>query len=533
MAASAVTRRASSMTTATPADDVIVIGAGLAGLTAAAHLAARGLTTLVLDPDQHWPGGRLAGGDPHRFSYNGREWSFRDEHGVHAIWGGYLNLRATLERFTTTRLQLSHGEEWINRWGKQVRRLEAGSAIQSRWIPAPFHYLQLLFNPHIWANISPWDFLSLPGVLASILLTVGVDPLREGRAWDGLKQRDFFTGWTPNLKATFQGLGVNLLAASSDDNSLAAYVATLRFYTMLRRDSWQMAYYPEDAGTSVIAPLVQHLEAHGGRLRRGQTVTRLEQDDAGWWVSAADTHGLVRRYRARQVVLAAHPSGAERLLLNSPATQTEARQLIFPTSTQSAVVRLWYSASPREGVQGGMLTGDFVPDNFFWLHRLYSDYRQWHLDTGGSTIEVHFYPDHARANLPDQNLLVLAAADVQAAFPELRGTFVYGTVRRNSKVHTRFRVPDDHSLHVVTPWPGLFACGDWIGHDTPSFWMERAATTGIAAANEVLRACDQPAYDVLYPPRPELPVRVLGGLMRGGRRVFRPLVRLRRRLRQR
>lgn len=516
--------RASSMMAATLANEpfeVVVIGGGLAGLTAAAHLAARGVAPLVLDADQHWSGGRLAGGDSHTFSYQGRDWSFHDEHGVHAIWGGYVNLRATLERFTTTRLQPSFGEEWINRWGKHVRRIEAGSAIRSRWIPAPFHYLQLLFNPAIWANISPWDFLSLPGVLASIFLTVGVDPIREGKSWDGLTLNDFFTGWTPNLKATFKGLGVNLLAAPVEQISLSGFIAALRFYTMLRRDSWQMSYYPEAAGTSVIAPLVQHIEAHGGHVQRGGTAIRLEREGALWRVSVAASDGTIRHVLTQHIVLATHPSGAQRLLTMSPSTSETASNLIFPASTQSAVVRMWFSAAPREGVQGGMLTGDFVPDNYFWLHRLYSDYRQWHLETGGSAMEVHFYPDKKHANLPDANLLVMATTEVQTAFPELRGTFVYGTVRRNSKVHTVFRVPDSKSLHVVTPFENVFACGDWIGHDTPSLWMERATTTGIAAANEVLSRTGKAPFEILYPPKPELLVRVLEKVLRGVRWVIR------------
>lgn len=511
-----------------PADEVIVLGAGLAGLSAAAHLTARGVPVRLLEADQRWAGGRLAGGDPHTFTYQGRVWQFHDEHGVHAVWGGYLNLRALLERFTTTRLQPSNGEEWINRWGRAVRRIEAGSAIRSRWIPAPFHYLQLLLRPSIWANISPWDFLSLPGLLISILLTVGVDPIREGKAWDGLHQKDFFRGWTPNLKATFQGLGVNLLAAPADENALAALVAALRFYTMLRRDSWAMSYYPQDAGTSVIAPLVAFIQRSGGQLHQGQTAVRIDYDGVCWHVIAEDAHGHTRTFRAPHIILALHPSGAERLLAASPFTQTAAATLRFPSSVASAVVRLWYATSPPEGAAGGMLTGDFVPDNFFWLHRLYPDYAQWHAATGGSAVEVHFYPSHQHASLPDHNLMALAASDVQLAFPTLRGAFVYGAVRRNSKVHTRFRVPDQHSLHVHTPWPSCWACGDWVGYDTPSLWMERAATTGIAAANAILAQHDLPLYPILYPPPPELPVRALSGLVRSGRWLLRPLVRRRR-----
>lgn len=515
---------------------VLVVGGGLAGLTAAVHLAAAGLPPLLLEADALWPGGRLAGGEPDCFVHEGREWCFRPEHGMHALWGGYANLRASIERFLPDLvLQPSYGEEWINRWGREVRYIEAGSAVRSRWLPAPFHYLQLLFHPHIWASITPLDFLSLPGFLNSILLTVGLDPLREKRALDGLNMREYFRGWTPNLRATFTGLGQNLLAAPAAEIDLAAFIAALRFYTVLRRDSWQMHYLPADAHSSLVGPLAARIEAEGGQVRCGFTALRLEQVDGGWRVVAEDgVGGGLRSFYARQVLLAVQPDAAKRLLLAGPDTAPAASTMVFPGSLRSVVVRLWFAQSPREGTAGGMFTGDFVPDNFFWLHRLYDDARAWHEATGGSVVELHFYGEDALMEQPERHLMIVAIDEIQRAFPELRGSFVHGVVRRNSKTHPRFRVPTDESLFVDTPWPGLYACGDWVGYDTPSFWMERSAVTGIAAANRALSAEGLPTWALLPPPPPELLVRLLqGGIGLLRRLLGPPLVWLLRTLRGR
>jgi len=64
------------------AQRVLVVGGGLAGLSAALHLAERGLAPLVLEADPRYPGGRVAARD--EVEVNG--WCFRLEHGVHAIW---------------------------------------------------------------------------------------------------------------------------------------------------------------------------------------------------------------------------------------------------------------------------------------------------------------------------------------------------------------------------------------------------------------------------------------------------------------
>ena len=40
---------------------VIIVGGGLAGLTAALHLAERGMKPLILEADEQFAGGRIAG----------------------------------------------------------------------------------------------------------------------------------------------------------------------------------------------------------------------------------------------------------------------------------------------------------------------------------------------------------------------------------------------------------------------------------------------------------------------------------------
>ncbi|HEX2621521.1 MAG TPA: FAD-dependent oxidoreductase [Phototrophicaceae bacterium] len=512
---------------------VVVIGGGLAGLAAAAHLSARGVPPLILEASSAWAGGRLCGGDPDIFDHNGRTWSFKPDHGVHALWGGYVNMRAMLERFTSIQLQLSSGEEWINRWRRDVHRVEAGNAVRSGWIPAPFHYLQLLFRPRFWLTINPLDFLSLPGFLFSVLWTVGLDPLKEQIALDGLMMSEYFRGWTPNLRATFTGLGANLLAANPESISLTAFIAALRFYTLLRKDAWKMWYLPGNSHDYLIQPLIDHIEQSGGQIVMGATAQSIERHNSGWRVVFEDDarRGL-RSIFTEHVILAINAPAAQRLLSASPDFAPPAEKIQFPKALRTVAVRLWFNKQPREGASSGMCTGDFQIDNFFWLHRLYDEFADWR-DQGGSAVEVHIYGSETMLDQSDANLLIVAVNEIQNAFPELRGHFVHGAVRRNSRTHTRFRVPDSNSLSVVTPWIGVYACGDWIGYTTPSFWMERATTTGIAAANEVLKNTGHQLFPVLQPPEPELLVRLLALLVRGIRLIFRPVVAGLRRLRHR
>jgi phytoene dehydrogenase-like protein len=70
--------------------DIVVVGAGLAGLTAAATAAATGATTLVVDA--HQPGGRASTDERGRFKFN---------RGAHALYNGGA-AEATLARLGVT-----------------------------------------------------------------------------------------------------------------------------------------------------------------------------------------------------------------------------------------------------------------------------------------------------------------------------------------------------------------------------------------------------------------------------------------------
>lgn len=512
---------------------VVVIGAGLAGLTAAAHLAARDVPPLVLEADLEWPGGRMAGGPPDVFEYDGRTWSFHTEHGVHALWGNYDNMRAVLDRFTGVRLYESEGEEWIDRLGMNVWVAEAGTAVRWTWLPAPFHYWQLLLRPRFWTAISIFDLFSFPGFMMSVLLTLSFDPIMEEIGLDGLMMKEYFRMWTRNLRQTFIGLGRNLLAAPEETITLTSFIAALRFFTMLRRDSWKPAYLPANPHTCVLQPIIDRIERDGGVVMRGARAYRLERQGDRWRVQVDDARRGMRSVIAECVILAMDPPAAERLLTASPDMAEIARGMRFPSALPNASVRLWFDALPRDGAPGGMFTGDSVADNFFWLHRIREEFREWHAVTGGSALEMHLYVTDEVLARSDQVLLTLATAEAFRAFPRLRGHFVYGTVRRNERTQTRFLVPTKDSLHVETPWPNILACGDWIGYPSPAMWMERCCVTGIAAANHVLQANGVDPFEIIPPRKPEWLVRVLETIMRSVRWLLGPVIRGLRVLRRR
>ena len=494
-----------------------IIGGGLAGLTAALHLAERGLKPRVLEAAPDHLGGRIAGGET--ITLDG--WQFRLEHGVHGIWSPYRNLQAMLARHHLRPAFVPAQEEtWIYRRNHRVKRANVGSALRRSWIPAPLHYLALFMRPRFLGILGVRDWLSLPIVWYGLILSVGIDPLAEGQPMSGLYLSDFTRYWSPAISSFCIGLARNGLSAQPEEIPLSGFIAFLRYYTLMRRDSWGFSYLPGDGGTSLIDPLADKVRALGGEIEMATAVTHLTRTNNQWQIHTNQPNPI----QTDHVILATDPDNAKKLLQASPDLATD--DLYFPRGRATAVVRLWFSQSPhpKSGAEGGMLSGEFVIDNYFWLHRLQDQYRAWHKATGGSVIEVHIYGPPEILEQPDSMVLTRAVADVQAAFPELRGTLIHQHVQRNTVNHTLFGVgPQGQHLGIQTAWDNLYCCGDWVYHPTPAFFLERATFTGMEAANAVLQAENLPVWPTVSYPPPEKFAAFLEKLMRGGRGWLRHL----------
>src|SRR5512143_170599 len=262
-------------------NEVIIIGGGIAGLSAALHLAERGLKPLILEADEKFIGGRLAGGETVQIGNT----SFRLEHGVHGIWSQYRNLQAMLARHHLRPVFVPAQEEnWIYKAGKFVGMAPVGSAIRRSFIPAPFHYLQLFLRGKFLWMLDIRDWASLFNVWSGLIMAVGIDPFAENQPMEGLTLGDMTKKWSPALKSFFLGLARNGLSSHPDEVSISGFIAFLRFYTLLRRDAWMFSYLPEDGGTSICEPLAEQVRELDGRIQLGCRVNRIMREGDEWRV---------------------------------------------------------------------------------------------------------------------------------------------------------------------------------------------------------------------------------------------------------
>ena len=499
----------------------IIIGGGLAGLSAALHLAERGITPLILEADPLRAGGRLSGGETVTLPRIGTPsadlnptWSFPAEHGIHAVWGEYHNFRALLARHQIDPGYVpSRREWWVHRpLAGRVRWAEGGSALRKSWIPAPFHYLALFVRPRFLQMLTLRDLASMFRVLGSLWFALAFDPAAGDDALRKLTLADFFKGWSPTLQALFAGLARNFASARPELVPQSGFVAFLRFYTLLRRDSWAFSYFSRDAGAAVVDTLLGAIRAAGGEVRLGVRVEQIERLADGWRLTWPGGEA-----QAVQVILALDAKAARELLTNAADTAPDAAQLNWPLTIPTAILRFWFDQTPNRRAEAGIFTGDFTLDNFFWLDQFQTTFAEWATATGGSVVECHIYGPAETLNQPDAVLLARGALDLQQLWPELRGTLIRQTLQRNPPTHTLFGAAGP-TLAVETPWPSLSACGDWVRFPHSSLYMERAVVTGIAAANQVLAAYDLESWPIRQPKAPELPARAIQAILHRVRR---------------
>ncbi|HET9913178.1 MAG TPA: FAD-dependent oxidoreductase, partial [Anaerolineales bacterium] len=330
--------------------DVIIIGGGLAGLSAGLHLAERGLRPLILEADEKFIGGRLAGGETIQVS----NYSFRLEHGMHGVWSQYRNLQAMLARHNLRPVFVPAQEEnWIHRDGTFMHMAPVGSAIRRSFIPPPLHYLQLFLRGRFLWMLDIRDWASLFSVWAGLIMAVGIDPFAENQPLEGMTLGKLTKRWSPALKSFFLGLARNGLSAHPDSVPISGFIAFLRFYTLLRRDAWMFSYLPDDGGTSVCEPLAEKIKQLGGRIRLGSRVTRVAQDGESWRVTWETAEGE-KSASATHVILATDSNNAKKILCTSFGEQVN--ELFFPRALSNAVIRLWFDIKPRPTAEAGIFT---------------------------------------------------------------------------------------------------------------------------------------------------------------------------------
>jgi carotenoid phi-ring synthase / carotenoid chi-ring synthase len=198
-----------------------------------------------------------------------------------------------------------------------------------------------------------------------------------------------------------------------------------------------------------------------------------ETVEADFYVFAADVPGIQHLFSLAEGE--AHPQVAQQV-----------KQLAV--ADPFAVARFWFDRDfPWQHSNFTSLSGYSLTDSITLYHRIQDDYIDWAERTGGSVVELHAYC-YKEAKFPTQQaLLTTFEQELYEIVPELQQATVLHRELVNQKNFAGFP-PNSYAdrPETSTAVANLLFAGDWVKMPFPCGLMERAISSGLLAANEIL-----------------------------------------------
>jgi isorenieratene synthase len=153
-----------------------------------------------------------------------------------------------------------------------------------------------------------------------------------------------------------------------------------------------------------------------------------------------------------------------------------------------AVCRFWFDRDfDWEHSYFASLSGYQLTDSITLYHRIQEQFIDWAKRTGGSVVELHAYCYKEKEFPTQQALLTTFEQELYEIVPELRQATMLHRELVNQKNFSGYP-PNSYADRPEsrTDVPNLLFAGDWVKMPFPSGLMERAISSGLLAANEIL-----------------------------------------------
>ncbi|KKC05293.1 NAD(P)/FAD-dependent oxidoreductase [Mycobacterium nebraskense] len=448
---------------------VVVVGGGIAGLTAATGLAERGVAVEVIERE-HYLGGRVGGWTEH---HDGADLAMN--RGFHAFFRQYYNLRALLGRIDPKLRMLTPVDDYPLIDGAGRRDTFRGLPRTPPWNAVAFAARSPTFRLR--------DFLQIDARAAAPLAAVSVPDIYE--RLDHFDAATFLKSIRFPEAARHLAFEVFSRSFFADPSKLsAAELATMFHIYFLGSSEGLIFDVPTSNYDSALwQPLRRYLEARDVRFRLGTGASCIETGPTKTFRVHTDSGGHVE---ADAVVLATDVAGLQRVVGASTGLVNDdwrAQIAQLRTAPPFAVHRLWLDRPVAARRPAFLGTAGHEPlDNISVLERYEREAAEWSRAHHGSVVELHSYALDAAPSR------AAALRRLHKVYPETAAAQVV-CERLLHRSDCPLFAPGSyaHRPAVVTPQPGLLLAGDAIRIDLPVALMERAATTGWCAANHLLR----------------------------------------------
>lgn len=448
------------------AKKVGIIGAGIAGLSAAANLAERGFDVTLFEKNEY------LGGKVGSWEFKSNNETLRTEHGFHAFFRQYYNLRNFMKK-TGVYQHLIPIDDYIIFYqnGKQqgFKGIDNTPALN-------------IFDLRKKGILSNWTFLNPKSM--NYLDLLKYHPEKTFEKFDHISFEEYAnkTSMPSHLRLVFTSFA-RAFFAEPNKISMAELIKGFHFYFLSSDDGLIYDVLEDDFEHSFLQPIENYITQHQGKIKRNTCINALNYVNEKFEINNELFDYCILSLDAKHIVpLIKSSNGFENFAKFN-------QQINHLKCTDSyAVLRIWTDTFEKDKTLPFFIFTDRLKclDSVTFYHKMEKESAAWSSKNNGGIFELHSYslPD----NLTEENDIKEQLLDeFFHYFPELK----------NIKIrHEYFQHRDDFpAFHlnqyknrpgVQTEIPNLFLAGDWVKLPIPAMLMEAAYTSGAMASNFIL-----------------------------------------------
>lgn len=453
------------MTQASRTFDCVIVGAGVAGLAAAAALSSAGAHVALVDRKP------FIGGRAYSYLHPALDEVVDSQH---ILVGCCTNLRHLCDQA---------GASDAIRWYDRYTFLEPGgrrSDLALTSLPAPLHTAPSFASA---AMLSWKDKAAIGSALQSFVRDYPRDDRESVAEWlrrTRQPEQAIRHFWEPVL--------VGALNDTFDRCSMR-YAGQVFHETFLRSAKGGRFGIPLLPLSEFYGKVADRCVAFGTALLLKQSIQSLLPEDGGWRVQLPDGADLL----TRTVVSAVSFEHVNDLL--GPQIAAEALPLGTNHFVHSPIttIHLWYDRAFTEMEHAVLLDSGIQ-----WMFQK-SKIRNWAPDRG-AYLELTISASHGQLREGRETLLERSLRELDSFFPQVRQATLRkaGVLKEAKATFSVLPGLDRFRPMQQTPVPGIFVAGDWTATGWPST-MEGGVRSGYLAAEAVARHLGSAQRDFLQP----------------------------------